>query len=142
MDHWSGRSYALTTGSIALLPHDHGEPVNEFLDSLDAETQEEIDHTISLLNRLESSDPRLPFPFSSQVEGQLRELRCHYGRTLYRILYQPSDNLFVLVHALAKSSKSLPRQDIEVAQARWADFRARMDAQPRMPPRAAGHDAP
>ena len=121
---------------------DGREPVNEFINSLDAETQEEIDHTISLLNRLEPSDPPLPFPFSSQVEGQLRELRCHYGRTLYRILYQRSGNLFVLVHALAKSSKSLPRQDIEVAQERWADFKTRMDAQPRMPPRAAGHDAP
>ncbi|MGA8017177.1 MAG: type II toxin-antitoxin system RelE/ParE family toxin [Candidatus Dormiibacterota bacterium] len=116
--------------------------MNEFIDSLDAETQEELDHTILLLNRLEPSDPPLTFPFSSQVEGQLRELRCHYGRRLYRILYQRSGNLFVLVHALVKSSKTLPRRDVQVAQERWADFKTRMDAQPRMPPRAAGHDAP
>lgn len=34
---------------------------------------------------------------SSQVEGELRELRCHYGNTLYRILYWRSDNPFVLL---------------------------------------------
>ncbi len=48
------------------------EPVDEFIDALDPETQEELDHTIALLNRLSESDPPLPFPFSSQVAGQLR----------------------------------------------------------------------
>ena len=121
---------------------DGHEPVNDFIDSLDPETQEEIDHSISLLNRLDANDPPLPFPFSSQIEGQLRELRCHYGRTLYRILYQRSANLFVLLHAVTKSSKALPCHDIEVAKTRWKDFKTRMDARPRVPPRAAGHDAP
>ncbi len=116
--------------------------MNEFIDSLERETQEEVDHTISLLNRLEPNDPPLPFPLSSQVEGQLRELRCHFGRRLYRILYQRSGNLFILLHALIKSSKTIPRKDIEVAQERWADFKSRMDELPRTPPRAAGHDAP
>jgi len=31
---------------------------------------------------------------------------------------------------------------LRVARERWADFKARMDAQRRRPPRAAGHDAP
>jgi hypothetical protein len=30
----------------------------------------------------------------------------------------------------------------QIAQERWEDFRARMDAHPRVPHRAAGHDAP
>lgn len=121
---------------------DGREPVNDFIDNLAPSEQEEIDHTISLLNRLSPNDPPLPFPYSSQVEGQLRELRCHYGRELYRILYRRSGNLFVLLHALAKRTGALPQADIDLAKRRWDDFRERMDHQPRRPPRAAGHDAP
>jgi len=36
---------------------------------------------------LEKWGLRLPFPYSSQVEGRLRELRVHYTRKLYRVLY-------------------------------------------------------
>jgi len=118
------------------------EPVNDYIDRLSAERQEEIDFVISLLNRLGPNDGPLPFPYSSQVEGPLRELRCHYGRELYRILYRRSDNLFVLLHILNKRSAQLPEADITIARERWDDFKARMDAIDRRPPRAAGHDAP
>lgn len=85
--------------------------------------------------------PAAPVPHSSQVDGQLRELRCHYGRDLYRILYQRSGNLFVLLHAMEKRTGALPQADIDIARKRFEDFRARME-QPRRPPRPAGHDAP
>ena len=121
----------------------HGvEPVNDFIDGLAPERQEEIDYKIGLLNRMGSNDPPLTFPHSSQVDGQLRELRCHYGRDLYRILYQRSGNLFVLLHAIKKRTGQLPQADIDIAKARFEDFRQRMNRRPRPPPRAAGHDAP
>jgi phage-related protein len=84
------------------------EPVNDFIDALPPERQEELDFKIGLLNRLTASDPPLPFPHSSQVDGQLRELRCHYRRDLYRILYQRSGNLFVLLHAIEKRTGAPP----------------------------------
>lgn len=118
------------------------EPVDAFVAALEPEVQEEVDYTISLLNRLTGDDPPLPFPFSSQIQGQLRELRCHYGRRLYRILYRRSGSLFVLLHALEKRTAAIPAADIATAEARWQDFKARMDAPRRTPPRAAGHDAP
>lgn len=121
---------------------DGTEPVNDFINGLAGERQEELDYKISLLNRAANNDPPLPFPHSSQVDGQLRELRCHYGRDLYRILYQRSGNLFVLLHAMEKRTGALPQADIAVARKRFEDFRQRMDRQPRRPPRAAGHDAP
>lgn len=121
---------------------DGREPVSDFIDALPPERQEEIDFTISLLNRLGLGDPPLPFPHSSQVEGQLRELRCHYGRDLYRILYRRSRNLFVLLHMIEKRSRTIPAADIEIARARWADFEARMNTPPRRRPRPAGTDAP
>ena len=48
----------------------------------------------------------------------------------------------VLLHALEKDTGPVPVGDIEVAKQRMADFRRRMDASRRSPPRAAGKDAP
>lgn len=121
---------------------DGQEPVRNFIDELDVETQAALDNQIDRLNLLSDEIPHLPFPHSSQVEGELRELRCHYGRSHYRVLYRRSDRLILLLHVFAKRSAKLPRREIEIARKRWVDFKARMDAAPRRPPRAAGHDAP
>ncbi len=117
---------------------DGGEPVNAFIDAIAPKVQVLLDNQIE---RIALFGPRLPFPHSSQVEGELRELRCHYGNTLYRILYRRSDNLFVLLHIFEKRTGAIPDADKEVARERWADFKRRMDESPRRPPRAAGHDA-
>ena len=118
------------------------EPVREFIDALDDDSQAAIEHQIVRLNLLSDAVPHLPFPHSSQVDGELRELRCHFGRELYRILYRRSERLIVLLYTFAKRSAKIDRRDIAIAQERWEDFKARMDASPRVPPRAAGHDAP
>jgi phage-related protein len=118
------------------------EPVRENIDALPIAEQDAIVWAIELLNRLQPMDPPLPFPHSSQVEGELRELRCHYGRTLYRVLYRRSEHLFVLLHILQKRTGAIPQADIDTARSRWANFKTRMDAARRIPPRAAGHDAP
>jgi phage-related protein len=121
---------------------DGSEPVNDFIDRLSVKRQVALDNQIDRLNMLTPSNPHLPFPHSSQVEGELRELRCHFGRELYRVLYRRSRNLIVLLHIFRKDTGKVPQAEIEVAKARWRDFRARMDAPRRRPPRAAGHDAP
>lgn len=121
---------------------DGAEPVNQFIDRLPVKRQVALDNQIDRLNILTLSSPHLPFPHSSQIEGELRELRCHYGRELYRILYRRSRNLIVLLHIFRKDTGKAPRAEIEIAEARWRDFGARMDASKRRPPRAAGHDAP
>jgi phage-related protein len=118
------------------------QPVEEFIDGLPLKHQVAVDLVIDRLNDLGPAEPPLPFPTTSQVDGELRELRCHYGPVLYRVLYRRSQNLFVLLHMLRKSSAKLPQSDIETARARWDDFKARMDAERRRPPRAAGDDAP
>ena len=113
------------------------EPVNDFIDGLPPRVQASLDLQIDRLNMLTDSDPPLPFPHSSQVEGELRELRCHYGKRLFRVLYRRSERLFVLLHVFEKSSKAIPESDKAIARARWEDFRAR-NRVPRRPPRAAG----
>lgn len=121
---------------------DGSEPVDEFIDRLEPRVQVVLDNQIDWLNHLTPFDPHLPFPHSSQVEGELRELRCHYGRQHYRILYSRSGSLFILLHAFRKTTGQIPEREKSIARQRWEDFRARMDAQPRVPPRAAGRDAP
>jgi phage-related protein len=118
------------------------EPVNAYIDLLPPRYQASLDLQIDRLNQLSDTDPPLPFPHSSQIQADLRELRCHYGRQLFRILYRRSEGLFVLLHILEKRSKAIPGADIAIAQDRWGDFKRRMNEQPRRPPRAAGHDAP
>lgn len=118
------------------------EPVRAFLDGLDDDVAAVLALQIDRLNMLSDGLPHLPFPHSSQVDGELRELRCHYGRQLYRVLYRRSDRLLVLLHIFSKRTARIPASEITIAQERWADFKERMDAQPRRPPRAAGHDAP
>jgi phage-related protein len=118
------------------------EPVNDFIDGLPARVQASLDLQIDRLNDLSDTDPPLPFPHSSQVEGELRELRCHYGRRLFRVLYRRSERLFVLLHIFEKASRTVPTADKDIARRRWQDFSRRMNEQPRQRPRAAGHDAP
>lgn len=118
------------------------EPVRAFLDDLDDEAAAVVAQQIDRLNLLSDEVPHLPFPHTSQVDGELRELRCHYGRQLFRVLYRRSGRLLVLLHIFPKRTAKIPASEIALAQQRWVDFKARMDADPRTPPRPAGHDAP
>ena len=121
---------------------DGSEPVSDFIDQLTVKRQVVLDNQIDRLNMLGPELPHLPFPHSSQVQGDLRELRCHVGRELYRVLYRRSRNLIVLLHVFRKDTGRIPEAEIRMAEERWENFRARMDASRREPPRAAGHDAP
>lgn len=121
---------------------DGHEPVLEFIAGLDSKRRATLLRQLDRLNDLSDALPHLPFPHSSQVDGELRELRCHMGSEHYRVLYQRSDRLIILLHAFPKTTGKLPPSEIKVAQKRWEDFKARMDAKPRKPPRAAGRDAP
>lgn len=121
---------------------DGEEPVDAFIERLPALVQAAIDAQIDRLNLLTHSDPPLPYPYSSQVVGELRELRCHYGNRQLRVLYRRSGHLFVLLHIFEKRTRAVPAAEVELASARWEDFKRRMDERPRRPPRAAGHDAP
>jgi phage-related protein len=118
------------------------EPVREFIDALDAKRRAALLRQIDRLNLLSDQLPHLPFPHSSQIAGELRELRCHMGSDHYRLLYRRSDGLIVLLHAFPKATAKVPPGEIKIAEERWADFKARMEARPRKPPRAAGRDAP
>lgn len=122
------------------------EPVNLFLDALLARNPRAVakidDYVEEYLNDREASAPPPEHPISSQVDGELRELRVRFAKTRYRILYRRSGPLVVLLHIFEKNTDKLPAHDRELAVKRFEDFKARMDADLRRRPRAAGHDAP
>jgi phage-related protein len=122
------------------------EPVNDWLEKLltsKPAAVAKIDQFVEdHLNNRRGDEPPSEFPITSQIDGGLRELRVRFANTRYRLLYQRSGHLVVLLHGFEKNTGAIPAADKTTAQQRFADFRARMDAQPRERPRAAGHDAP
>jgi phage-related protein len=118
---------------------DGRQPADEFIDAQPAQAQAMIDN---YLGRLALFGPSLPFPTSSQVEGELRELRPDMGRTHYRLLYRRSDDMFIILHAFIKRGGSIDQVEITIANGRWEDFKVRMGADPRRPPSAIGRTAP
>lgn len=117
--------------------------MREFLDTrLTPKAWQIVKAQIDEINGLPDELPPPPFPRTSQLEGGLRELRCHSGSDLYRILYRRSNNLLVFLHVIRKDSRTVPQRDIELAQRRWRDYKHRMDAPDRRGPRPVGKDAP
>lgn len=119
------------------------EPVSEFIEALPMKRAAKIDAYVE--QHLSGREPWAAppeFPITSQIAGELRELRVRFANTRYRLLYQRSGNLVVLLHAFEKDTGAVPRADIALARQRMLDFKRRMNARPRKPPRAVGQDAP
>jgi phage-related protein len=121
---------------------DGSQPVDDFIDGLPLQTQVIVDAQIARINMLDEIHNQLAFPHSSQVKGSLRELRCHHGKALYRILYRQSGHFVILLHMIRKNTDAVPPAEVAVADQRWVDFEARVNDVPALRPRAAGKDAP
>lgn len=135
-----------TTQALYYRDSEWDEPVRRWVEDLmktNPEAAAKIEEFVDeYLNGRPSHAPPPEYSITSQIEGNLRELRVRFANSRYRILYQRSRNLVVLLHGLEKNTDTLPQSDKEIAQDRFVDFKARMDAEPRVRPRAAGHDAP
>lgn len=95
---------------------DDSAPVEEFLDSLPERVRAKA---LAVIKLLEKEGPRLPFPYSSQVEGQIRELRTQYAKEKIRILYfGDSRRVFVLLHGIIKRTEKLSDSDKRTADLR------------------------
>src|SRR5271163_2781879 len=91
-------------------------PVEEYLTSLPLEHRAKL---LALIKMLEQEGPNLPFPYSSQVRGKLRELRTQQGKDKLRVLYfGDAKRVFILLHGIVKRSAQLPEEDIRIAVAR------------------------
>lgn len=87
------------------------------------------------INLLAEHGPTLDYPFTSQVEGRLRELRVRAGRTRYRVLYFSDRNrTAILLHGLLKGTAALGEADKRVARKRMALHEARLAVRERRVP--------
>jgi len=100
-------------------------PVERFLDSLPMQHRAKI---LALVAMLRTEGPTLPFPYSSQVRGRLRELRTQAGKTRLRILYFADANrTFILLLGTVKNSAKLEESDIQIAERNMADHNRRLE---------------
>jgi hypothetical protein len=99
-------------------------PVEQFLDEL---TEKHRAKLLALIKMLKEYGPTLPFPYSSQVEGKLRELRTQVGKTRLRILYFGDANqVFQLLHGVVKDTQKLEESDIREARNRMTQHENRL----------------
>jgi len=95
---------------------DGAAPVEAFLDALAKQHRAKVVARIRLLEEL---GVELPFPYSSQVRGRLRELRARFGKDRMRVLYfADSRRWFILLHGVIKRTEKLAESDIRTAEAR------------------------
>lgn len=98
---------------------DGAAPVEAFLNGLPKKHRAKL---VGLIAKLAEHGATLPFPYSSQVDGRLRELRTRFGKTRLRILYFADANqVFILLHGMIKNTDKLEKSDIEAARNRMAD---------------------
>jgi hypothetical protein len=104
---------------------DGSAPVESFLDGLPKQQRAKA---LALVKLLEDQGTGLPFPYSSQVRGRLRELRTRFGKTRLRILYfADSRRIFMLLHGIVKATEKLPESDIQTAEQRMAAHAQRLE---------------
>src|SRR5216683_1913597 len=99
-------------------------PVEVFLNGLPKKHRAKL---LGLIAKLKEYGPTLPFPYSSQVDGRLRELRTRFGKTRLRILYFGDANQeFILLHGVVKDSEKLEKSDMEAARKCMAEHNQKL----------------
>lgn len=87
---------------------------------------------LALVKTLEQEGPSLPFPYSSQVRGKLRELRTQQGKDKLRILYFGGvRRVFVLLHGVVIRTAKLPEEDVRIGEARMNSHSRRLEGRER-----------
>ena len=97
-----------------------GSPVEAFPEALSFPAQVKV---FNLIRLLEEQGVSLPFPYSNQITGRLRELRTQLGRMHLRILYCATPRRrFVLLHGFVKRTPKTPTSAIDLATRRMEDY--------------------
>jgi hypothetical protein len=134
------------TQAVYYRDSDGREPVNGWLESLlttRPAAVAKIDAFVEQhLNGHRTDNPVRSFVSPRRSRAAYASCGFDSQNTRYRLLYHRSGNLLVPLHGVEKNTGALPAADKQLAQQRFADFRTRMDAEPRRRPSAKGHDAP
>src|SRR3972149_591788 len=95
---------------------DGSAPVEEFLESLPGKHKAKA---VAIVKLLEEKGMKLPFPYSSQARGRLRELRTQFAKDRIRILSFPDYRSWLPLRGRAPPV----RQHTEVQPIRMAEER-------------------
>ena len=95
-----------------------GQPVQAWLDSLPEAVRGKV---LARIDLLAQHGPTLDHPYTSQIEGKLREVRLRLGKTRYRVLYFFDERrVGILLHGFAKNTATVEEIDKRIARARMA----------------------
>ncbi|MGA2350842.1 MAG: type II toxin-antitoxin system RelE/ParE family toxin [Terracidiphilus sp.] len=99
-------------------------PVMKWLDTLPEEVRGKV---IARIDLLKEGGPTLDYPYTSQIDGRLREIRLRFGKTRYRVLYFFDDErTAILLHGLTKNTPAVEEADKRIGSARMAKHEARL----------------
>jgi len=98
-------------------------PVQAWLDGLPKDVRGRVLARIELLAQ---HGPSLDYPYTSQIEGKLRELRLRFGKIRYRVLYFFDEaRTGILLQGFTKNTEAVEEADLRIARFRMAAPRAR-----------------
>jgi hypothetical protein len=99
-------------------------PVMKWLDTLPEEVRGKV---IARIDLLKEGGPTLDYPYTSQIDGRLREIRLRVGKTRYRVLYFFDDErTAILLHGLTKNTPAVEEADKRIGSARMEKHEARL----------------
>jgi phage-related protein len=102
---------------------DERRPVEEFVESLDEETQDKFILKQQLLQDL---GPQLRYPHTDHIGEGIFELRFKGKEGQVRVLFFFFyGKRIILTHGFVKKTQKTPRKEIELARERRKDFLAR-----------------
>jgi hypothetical protein len=101
-------------------------PVRAWLETLPEEVRGKVLARVELLR---SGGPTLDYPYTSQIEGKLREARLRVGKIRYRILYFfDEERTAILLHGFTKATATVEEADKKIGRTRMARHEARLAA--------------
>lgn len=97
-------------------------PVRIWLDSVPEEVRGKV---LARINMLKTGGPTLDFPYTSQIEGKLRECRLRVGKIRYRVLYFFDESrTAILLHGFTKTTSAVEEADKKIGRTRMARHEA------------------
>lgn len=115
---------------------DDSVPVRSWLDGLPDGVRGKVLARIALLKE---HGPTLDYPYTSQIEGKLREARLRVGKTRYRVLYFfDDDRCGMLLHGFTKDTAAVEEADKKIGRARMLRHLERVAVKKRAAQRVAG----
>jgi hypothetical protein len=84
---------------------------------------------LARIELLKTGGPTLDYPYTSQIEGRLREARLRMGKTRYRVLYFFDETrTAILLHGFTKATAAVEEADKAVGRTRMARHETKLAA--------------